>query len=331
MKATISDVAKLAGVSIATVSYVLNDAKDIPAATRERVLSAAKSLDYIPNSSAKSLKTGKKNLIGFIASNLSKFYFATQIEGIESAISTSGYRLLVANAKESVENEIDIYRSFSSGLVDGLLVATSASDFQEIADSVPKNIPTIYVGTPIKNCHHNSVSLSSYNAVCEAVTYLTAKGHKRIGYIANYSHRQMQDDRLDAFRLTLIKNGLPFIPEDDVVFTNDLQGVINDDVDRILSTCTAVVAANHTITRELVTYCIYKGIMPKRDIEIVGFKYTSSSNRFYDSISLVNQPAAEMGIFASQELIKMIESGRYSDQTLEKTFYGTFIPAEAVR
>lgn len=122
---TIKDVAKRAGVSIATVSYVMNGTKNISRQTRDRVIAAIRELNYAPNQAAKSFKTGKKNIIAFIVPDISNNYFANIIESLEDEIGRSAYRLILANTKESKENEISQIKYLTSGTVDGIVLAST--------------------------------------------------------------------------------------------------------------------------------------------------------------------------------------------------------------
>ena len=103
MKVTISDVAKLAGVSTATVSHTINNTRYVSSETKEKVYGAIKQLGYTPDASARSFRTGKKKTIGFIVPDISNKFFATMIETVENQLSAEGYHLIVANTKENMK------------------------------------------------------------------------------------------------------------------------------------------------------------------------------------------------------------------------------------
>ena len=121
-KARISDVARLAGVSTATVSHVINNTRFVSEATRKRVLQSIAELDYSPNEMARILKTGKKKLIGFIVPDISNEYFSALIEEVERTVASQSYKLIVTNTRENEQNELDSIRALTSGMVDLSLI-----------------------------------------------------------------------------------------------------------------------------------------------------------------------------------------------------------------
>ena len=145
MKVTISDVAKLAGVSTATVSHTINSTRYVSEETKEKVYQAIAQLGYTPDASARSFRTGKKKTIGFIVPDISNKFFATMIESVENTLSQAGYRLIIANTKENVEREENNLRLLSAGLVDGLLVASTMEDFQRFDSLIPAGFPVVLV------------------------------------------------------------------------------------------------------------------------------------------------------------------------------------------
>ena len=123
MKVTISDVAKLAGVSTATVSHTINNTRYVSNETKEKVYRAIEELGYTPDASARSFRTGKKKIIGFIVPDIANKFFATMIESVEKYLSANGYQLIIANTRENMDREETNIRLLTAGLVDGLLVA----------------------------------------------------------------------------------------------------------------------------------------------------------------------------------------------------------------
>ena len=105
MKVTISDVAKMAGVSTATVSHTINNTRYVSGETKEKVYQAIAALGYTPDASARSFRTGKKKTIGFVVPDISNKFFATMLETVEHALSQQGYHLIIANTKENMDRE----------------------------------------------------------------------------------------------------------------------------------------------------------------------------------------------------------------------------------
>ena len=145
MKVTISDVARLAGVSTATVSHTINSTRYVSGETKEKVYRAIAELGYTPDASARSFRTGKKKTIGFIVPDISNKFFATMIESVENYLSAHGYHLIIANTKENPEREETNIRLLTAGLVDGLLVASTMDDFQRFDALIPAGFPVVLV------------------------------------------------------------------------------------------------------------------------------------------------------------------------------------------
>jgi len=144
MKVTISDVARLAGVSTATVSHTINSTRYVSGETKEKVYRAIAELGYTPDASARSFRTGKKKTIGFIVPDISNKFFATMIESVENYLSAHGYHLIIANTKENPEREETNIRLLSAGLVDGLLIASTMEDFSRFESLIdlPQRLPS---------------------------------------------------------------------------------------------------------------------------------------------------------------------------------------------
>ena len=145
MKVTISDVARLAGVSTATVSHTINNTRYVSDETKEKVYQAIAELGYTPDASARSFRTGKKKTVGFIVPDISNKFFGTMIESVENYLSAQGYHLIIANTKEDADREEINIRLLTAGLVDGLLVASTMDDFERFDELIPAGFPVVLV------------------------------------------------------------------------------------------------------------------------------------------------------------------------------------------
>ena len=177
MKVTISDVAKLAGVSTATVSHTINSTRYVSGETRDKVYRAIAELGYTPDASARSFRTGKKKTIGFIVPDISNKFFATMIEAVENCLSAHGYHLIIANTKENAEREETNIRLLSAGLVDGLLIASTIEDFSRFESLIPAGFPVVLVDRPLRPsasprcpCPISSLFTAVYAALRERAT-----------------------------------------------------------------------------------------------------------------------------------------------------------------
>ena len=179
MKVTISDVAKLAGVSTATVSHTINSTRYVSDETKEKVYQAIAQLGYTPDASARSFRTGKKKTIGFIVPDISNKFFSTMIESVENTLSQAGYRLIIANTKENADREENNIRLLSAGLVDGLLVASTMEDFQRFDSLIPAGFPVVLVDRVFEEKKYPSVCVSNFQPIYRSVCRLAGRGDRR--------------------------------------------------------------------------------------------------------------------------------------------------------
>ena len=180
MKVTISDVARLAGVSTATVSHTINNTRYVSGETKEKVYQAIAELGYTPDASARSFRTGKKKTIGFIVPDISNKFFATMIESVENCLSAHGYHLIIANTKEDMDREENNIRLLSAGLVDGLLIASTMDDFQRFDSLIPAGFPVVLVDRTFDVKKYSSICVSNFRPIYRSVCRLAGKGAKRI-------------------------------------------------------------------------------------------------------------------------------------------------------
>ncbi|MDQ7993859.1 MAG: LacI family DNA-binding transcriptional regulator, partial [Propionicimonas sp.] len=145
MSSSIRDVAKLAGVSVATVSHVINGTRFVSDTTRAKVMSAIGELQYSPNILARKFKTGSRDSVGFVVPDIANGYFATLIEQVEDVLQANEFRLIVSNTHEDVARELDSLRMLSSGVVDGLVIASTLDDYGQIEDALPPDFPVVLV------------------------------------------------------------------------------------------------------------------------------------------------------------------------------------------
>jgi LacI family transcriptional regulator len=165
MKVTISDVARLAGVSTATVSHTINNTRYVSEETKEKVYQAIAELGYTPDASARSFRTGKKRTIGFIVPDISNKFFGTMIEAVENYLSTRGYHLIIANTKEDATREETNIRLLSAGLVDGLLVASTMENFEQFDRLIPAGFPVVLVDRTFETKKYSSLCVSNFQPI----------------------------------------------------------------------------------------------------------------------------------------------------------------------
>ena len=278
-KVSIRDVAALAGVSTATVSHVINNTRYVKEETKRLVLKSIEELHYSPDATARSFKTGKRNLIAFIVPDISNPFFATMIEEVENVISKEGFKLLVINTKETKEREIDNLRILSSGIVDGFVLASTVENYSDISGIVPPSIPIVLVDRSPLGAPYDSVISANYQAMSDGVEYLIKKGHSKIG----------------IFSEALIRTG------------TSMTSLVVENLDALLALgCTALVISNNIMAIETMMILNQRGIRPHHDIDLIGYKDSEQAQYGLQHMSLIKQPVAEMGRATGKQLLERL-------------------------
>ena len=310
MKVTISDVARLAGVSTATVSHTINQTRYVSEETRDKVYAANRELGYTPDASARSFRTGKKKTIGFIVPDISNKFFATMIEAVENCLSAHGYHLIIANTKENAEREETNIRLLSAGLVDGLLIASSIEDFSRFESLIPAGFPVVLVDRTFEAKRFPSVSVSNFQPIYRSVCRLAGKGDKRIGIIGGLPRLSSTRERIAAYREAVADCGLP---QDEALirFGNSMENSARACLDELLEQkCDAIVVAQGLMASDTVIYLHEKGLRLGEDIDLVTFvDYDSNINHLYSNqMDCIVQPVEELGEAAGEQILQRIES-----------------------
>lgn len=303
---TMRDVADKAGVSLATVSHVINGTRFVSDETAEKVINAIKELSYVPNLAARRFKTGKQYMIGFIIPNISNTYFSTIIEEIETVISKKGYSLLLINTKESKKKELSAINTLASGMVDTLIIASTHENYNEISPFLPKDIPVVCVDRVLENNQSDSVFISSQYAIIEATRKLIDSSHKKIGLIAGSTTRIPNMERIKSFK----KAALNFsFPEENmfIEYVDGKQPSIFHAADELYSKgVTGIIAANNLITLDLVRWSLNRRLSFKNDIEIIGF-YTDEILPISLNASSIHMPTKSLGKLAGELVLNRLE------------------------
>jgi|SRR6056297_275727 len=208
MQASIKEVARLAGVSVATVSNVLNKTKKVRPDTEERVMEAVRKLNYRVNPLARNLRRGESKIIGFIVSDLSNYYFIDIARGIENTLRENGYHILIMDSKEDKMLEIDNIKNLLSRFVDGLIIAPTDEDCSSLHNLLLNDLPIVFVDRQPSNYEGDVVLSTNMDGAHAAVRYLIEQGHSKVGFIGSRFDSTM-NERIDGYKLALQDAGIP--------------------------------------------------------------------------------------------------------------------------
>lgn len=303
---TMKDVARKAGVSVATVSYVINGTKAISPATRDKVKQAIKELNYSPDQTAKSFKTGRKYIIAFIVPDISNNYFSNIIDSLEQELRASGYTLIITNSKASVDLEIEQLKHLTSGIVDGIVLASSAKNYKEISPYIPNGFPVVLVDRKLTGCPFDIISVSDADAIAQGMEHLISCGHKRIGYIGDIPHLSTAKERLQAYRTFMEAHGLAIDP-DLIRATNSLTHGAYELTGQLLEqSCTALVIGNNVMTIDACCY-LNQHHTEYPDVQILGYQHKDLYRLFTSDNGIIVQNEHDMGISAAKQILTRIQ------------------------
>ena len=313
--ATIKDIAKALGLSTSTVSRALRDSYEISPETKKLVLEYAEKINYHPNPIALSLKERRSRTIGVIVSEIANSFFSQVINGIESIAYKSGYNVIIAQSRESFDREILNLQFLTSRSIDGLIisVSTETTDFSYLNDLHQKGMPIVFFDRIVGNIDTHKVIVDNYTGAYNATVQLIKKGYRNIAAISNPEMLSISKERLAGYRKALTDNGIE-VNESLVKYCKH-GGMIGEEVNTVLHELLNQENrpdAIFTTADKLTTGCLRilkeTGLNVPGDIGLLGFSNNDLTEMFDPALSVIKQPAFEMGEIAIGYLLQLIES-----------------------
>ena len=323
--ATLVDVARAAGVVAMTASRAINGTGYVSGEVRDRVLKAAKKLDYRPNVLARSLKQSRLNTVGIMLPDIANPFSAELVAGIQDELAGAGYAAFLATAGRSVERERESLLSFVDHRLDGILVATRGTELgnEAIAEITRQNIPIVTVGRPIEGTAVDRVTADHRKGAFAATTHLIDLGHKRIGFVGVTMEDAFNLRRFRGYLDALTERGLSLNKNFVVGAANGPAYSTEEDgyagmlaLGKMKKRPTAVVARNDFTAIGVLRAAHELGLSVPEDIAIVGFDNIPLSTFTIPPLTTVAQPITEQGRRAAHFLIDRIEQ-RYTGKARE--------------
>ncbi|CEJ15277.1 HTH-type transcriptional repressor PurR [bacterium YEK0313] len=307
--ATIRDVARLANVSVATVSNALNNAGRVSPELLARVRAAVDKLGYAPDAAARSLRKGASRLIGLIVGDITNPFFADLFEAVEDAAAARGYLVLLLNSNERVEREEAHLRMLRSQRIDGLILApTGAVSMNRAALLAALEIPVVLVDRAMDGLGYDAVVLDNHRAGHAATTYILGHGHRRIGLINGPDVVRTAADRLQGYREALIGAGIGFDPALVRNAAFQEQAAYDAAIDLLggAEPPTAILAANNKMTIGALRALADLGLACPGDVSIVGIDDLPWAEAVTPRLTMVAQPVRAMGEAALERVVERI-------------------------
>jgi DNA-binding LacI/PurR family transcriptional regulator len=307
------DVARLVGVSRATVSYVVNDVPDarVPDETRQRILDAIEELGYEPDARAQALRSGSTKTIALIVPDLGNPHFCEYATGIEEAARALGYHLIISSTTMNDEYAVDIFKDLARRRFDGLIIASSfileSEEAQSTFDQFQERELPIVELTDIYGV--DSVAADYSEATREVMSYLLSLGHRRIGLIYGVGGHQLGQDRLEPYLEALKAADIPI---DDELITQ-CGPAIEDGYQATLkllqlaSRPTALIAINDLLAIGAVRAAADLKLRVPDDLSLVSYDNIPMANYLVPRLTSVTKDARTLGRKAFELLLARIQ------------------------
>lgn len=305
---TIADVAALAGVSMMTVSRVINSEPTVRATTREAVNEAIAKLNYAPNRAARSLAGGAQLRLGLLYANPSESYLSAFLVGSLDQASRMDVQLIVQKC-EIGENERAAVERMIGGGLDGVILPPPLCDAPDVLDLLEQaKLPAVAVATARPTPSIAAVSIDDRGAACEMTRHLIALGHTRIGFITGNPNLSASAERLAGYRDALEGAGIAFDPAcvGQGLFTYR-SGL--DAAEELLAQAdapTAIFASNDDMAAATVAIAHRRGLDVPSDLTVCGFDDSALATTIWPELTTIQQPIAEMSRRAVEMLVKML-------------------------
>ncbi len=324
---TLVDIARAAGVAPMTASRAINASGYVSEDAKDRVLKAARTLNYRPNILARSLKRQRSHVIGIMLPDIANPFSAELVNGIHPVFQAAGYSMFLATAGRSVEQERAGLHAFVDHRVDGLLIATRGTQLgdEAIVEITRQGVPVVTVGRPIADCDVDRVTADHWRGAYDVITHLISLGHKRIGFIGVSAADGPHLRRYQGYASALRDHGIT-LREELVVGPAEGPGYasVEDGYEgmerlvRLAKRPTAVFARNDYAAMGALRGAHDLGLSIPGDVAIAGFDNLPLARYTTPPLTTVEQPITEQGKRAAEFLIDRIEK-RVKEQRRDVT------------
>lgn len=317
MNVTIYDVAREAGVSMATVSRVVNGNPNVKPATRKKVMEVIKRLGYRPNAVARGLASKKTTTVGVIIPDISSLFYAELARGIEDIANMYKYNIILCNSDNNVDKELQLTNTLLEKQVDGILflggrVTPEHKDLFTTAD-----VPIILAAAKDPSGELASVNIDYYQATLDLTKLFIANGHQRIAFISGPLEDPFAgQSRLEGYKAALHEAGIDFeealVQPGDYRYESGIQGT--QQLLELEQQPTAIIAMSDEMAVGAIHACLDKDISVPEQIEVAGFDNTRLCSMVRPTLTSVVQPTYDIGAVSMRLLTKYLNKERIDEK-----------------
>jgi LacI family transcriptional regulator len=308
MIATMREVAERAGVSVTSVSHVINETRPVSYELRERVLAAMEELGYQPNLLARSLRSGKTHTIGTIVPDSADPFFAEVVRGIEDTAFESGYSLIICNSDANLGKEAFYTDVLAEKQVDGILFLAVGVSTERILDLQQRGIPVVVVDRELPAANADVVVTDNAGGGWSATRHLIDLGHQHIGYIAGPSDLTLSENRSTGYRKALEEADLA--ADDNLIVRGafDLESGYRA-AHQLLAHSkrpTAIFACNDLMATGAICAAVELGLQVPEDLSVVGYDDIPLASYSNPPLTTIAQPIYDLGVVATSMLLERL-------------------------
>jgi len=308
---TMKDVAKHAGVSISTVSYVLNNSGPVAQHRKDRITDAIRILGYSPNKTAQSLKSRRASTIGAVVPELTNPFFAMVAEGVHQAASQRDMLVVLVVPEVTAQPEEKQLELLKSQKIDGLLYLSGTGSLPASIYDIARIGPVVLIDEQILGLNLPAVVCDSRKGAREVAGHVLQQGHRQVAVIGGPPALWTAQQRLAGYREAFAGAGLE--PDEVPVYSGDYRQASGRELAaRALQAKprpTALICANDLMAIGAIEYCREAGLLVPEDVSIVGFDDLPFSALLTPPLTSVRQPAREMGFRAASLLFDLLQGG----------------------
>ncbi|HEY8564585.1 MAG TPA: LacI family DNA-binding transcriptional regulator [Beijerinckiaceae bacterium] len=322
--ARIADVARLAGVSTATVSRALSTPERVSAPVRVRVLEAVEQVGYLPNPAARSLRSQKSRMVLVVLPDLANAFFSRILQGLEDVLFEAGYGMIIGNLDGSPEKEARFAAFLATGHVDGAILLNGrligqTRDGQ--GEAAPTAVPLVALCEAIPGAAIPQVEVDNRVAARRATLHLAGQGRRRIAYVAGPAGNVLERERFAGYREGLCEAGLAF--DADLVLAGDYSLEAGVRAAEILIrgplTVDAVFCSSDAMAVGLMGALADAGIEVPRAVAVAGFDDIELASMVRPALTTIHQPRREIGRMGARVLLDLIAGRDVAHHTVLET------------
>jgi len=320
---SIKDVAKEAGVSIATVSNALNNSRYVKEETKKRINEIAKRLNYTPNIIARGLKIKSTNTVAIIVPDIANQFFAQVIRGVEEIARLRNYNVLLVCTYYDVLEEKTSIENLKKQFIDGFIFISGYNSFDHIRELNDNNFPVVVADRELEDIKVPSVLIDNFYAMKEVINYLYDLGHRKIGYISYlYNNQTTVRKRFEGYCDGLKENKLDYDPDmvvlSETLRLNELEGS-REVVRKILkskSIPSVIMTASDLIAVGVIKALTELKVNIPEGMSVVGYDNILMSQYTSPLLTTVKQPKKKMGAAAMNLLLDIIEGKKIKSRNI---------------